>query len=203
MTWINLLIKNQIKHYIYKIPKGDSIILKPSNQIIIILSGISYMGEIFINKEISPLAILSTNNIFNNNNSNRKVYYKITALETTYLLSINRKTKNTQIIIDQNIAQYYLKTSESYKIINTIMKQKYILNRVTQLLLILCFKFGYIKGDSIFIPFQLSSQNIAILTGTSKNTITKITNKIYKTGIINKIYKNIISISKITNVNLE
>ena len=206
MTWIKFLLGNHIKYHLYKIKKEDSIIIKKINdpQIIIILSGTSYIAEKFTNNEISPIAILKTNNTFTINNSNRAIYYKIIPLETTYILNvepnkiINRKF---YMLIYKNKSKNYI--VENNKIINTIIKQKNISNRIIQLILTLCLNCGHIRGKNIYIPFSLSNKDIAILTGTSENSVTKIINKLYKSKVIKKIDRKIILLEDIKNLKLE
>ncbi len=204
MKWTKFLITNQTPYYLHKIDKKDSVIIKTvnTNQIIIVLAGTSYITERFTNKEILPLEILTQNSMFTINKLNRNIYYEITPLETTYILNIEENIfQYKNAYIPNKIKNNYSK--EAYKIINTIIKQKNITNRIIQLILLLLLHRGDIKGTNIHMPFQLSNKNIATLTGTSINTATKVMNKIYKTRIIKKFNKKLISISNVNHVKLE
>ncbi len=203
MRWTKFLITNKIKYNLYKINTKDSIIIKKinHNQVMIILFGISYIAETFINNEICPLAVLKTNNIFTINKSSRPIYYKIIPLTKTYILNIEINKdidkKLYMLIYKEKLKSYIIEHDTT---INTIIRQKNTTNRILQLILILCLKCGQIKGKDIHIPFELSNKNIAILTGTSENTVTKIINKIYKSKIIKKMDHKIVVLDNINNL---
>nr|YP_010619360.1 Global nitrogen transcriptional regulator [Amplisiphonia pacifica]WAX03373.1 Global nitrogen transcriptional regulator [Amplisiphonia pacifica] len=206
MKWIKLLTQNKIPYYIYKLKKEDFIILnKNTDNIIIILSGIIFITKVFTNKELLPIAILDKHNILITSNKETKTYYKIVSLEKAYILTLNKynlKKSTTGILIEIELLNNYNKTISNYEAMNNIMSQKKIKNRILQLIFTICLQFGKIESQRILIPFKLSNKNIAILTGTSENTVNKIIKRIYKQGIIKERSNKIISINNILNLNL-
>nr|YP_010850913.1 Global nitrogen transcriptional regulator [Lophurella mutabilis]WGH13571.1 Global nitrogen transcriptional regulator [Lophurella mutabilis] len=210
MKWIKFLTKNKIPYYIYKLKKEDCIILNniknKNNNVLIILSGTIFITKVFPNKELLPIAILNKNNILIKNNKELKIYYKLVALEKTYVLTLDLfilKQNKANTLLRINMLNAYKKTIEQYEAINNIMSQKSIKNRILQLILNMCLKFGQVKNQQVFIPFQLSNKNIAILTGTSKNTVSKIMKKIYNKNIIKNLNKKVIFLDNILNLNLK
>nr|YP_010619554.1 Global nitrogen transcriptional regulator [Xiphosiphonia pinnulata]WAX03567.1 Global nitrogen transcriptional regulator [Xiphosiphonia pinnulata] len=206
MKWIKLLTKNKIPYYIYKIKKEDFIILNKNNSnAMIILSGIIAITKVFHNKELLPIAILDRNNILIRGSKEAKTYYKIVALEKTYILTLNKDllNKSNNILININLLNSYNKTIDKYEAMNHIMSQKQIKHRILQLIFTICLQFGKVESQKIFIPFKLSNKNIAILTGTSENTVNKVIRKIYQQGIIKDYSNKVISINNILDLNLK
>nr|YP_010619944.1 Global nitrogen transcriptional regulator [Symphyocladia marchantioides]WAX03957.1 Global nitrogen transcriptional regulator [Symphyocladia marchantioides] len=203
MKWVKILAQNKIPYYIYKIKQEDFIILNKNNSnIIIILSGILFITKVFPNKESLPIAMLNKHDIFIKNNKEAKIYYKIIALEKAYLLTLNTNNleKSKNILIKNDILNSYKQTVNEYEAMNNVMSQKQIKNRILQLIFTICLKFGKIKNQKILIPFKLSNKNIAILTGTSKNTVNKIMREIYQQNIIQEYNNKIIYINNIYNL---
>nr|YP_010619749.1 Global nitrogen transcriptional regulator [Tayloriella tenebrosa]WAX03762.1 Global nitrogen transcriptional regulator [Tayloriella tenebrosa] len=204
MKWIKFLTQKKIPYYIYKLQKEDFIILNKNNsKIIIILSGIIFITKVFPNKELIPVAILDENNILIKSNKEIKTYYKIFALEKTYILTLDEYKLNESNIIGINLLHGYKKTIGKYEAMNNIISQKQIKNRILQLIFTICLEFGKLKNQKIFIPFKLSNKNIATLTGTSENTVNKVIREIYTEDLIKDISNNIISIKNILNLNLK
>nr|YP_009399597.1 global nitrogen transcriptional regulator [Dictyomenia sonderi]ARW69203.1 global nitrogen transcriptional regulator [Dictyomenia sonderi] len=205
MQWIKFLTQHKIPYYIYKLRKEDYIILNKTdhNKIIIILSGIVFITKVFPNRELLPIAILDKNNILIKSKKKTTIYYKIIALDTAYILTLNEynlNKNNISVLIGINLLNSYKKTIEQYETMNNIISQKDTKNRILQLIFIICLKFGKVKSQKIFIPFTLSNKNIAILTGTSENTVNKVIRKIYKQSIIKELNNKVISINNIFNL---
>nr|YP_009392144.1 global nitrogen transcriptional regulator [Periphykon beckeri]ARW60492.1 global nitrogen transcriptional regulator [Periphykon beckeri] len=210
MKLIKFLKKRKIPFYIYQLNKEDCIILNNinsnNNNIIIVLSGFIFINKVFSNKEILPIAILDRKAISIQTSKELKTYYKLIALEKTYILTINKNiiTENRMnIFLTTNILIRYYKTIERYEAINNIMIHKYITNRILQLVFNICIQFGKIKNKKVSIPFQLSSYNIAILTGTSENTVNKIIKTIDQYNIIKNLHQTVIAVDNILNLNLK
>nr|YP_010851705.1 Global nitrogen transcriptional regulator [Echinothamnion hystrix]WGH14560.1 Global nitrogen transcriptional regulator [Echinothamnion hystrix] len=210
MKLIKFLTNNKIPYYIYKLKKEDFIILNniknKNHNILIILSGTIFITKVFPNKELLPIAILNKNNILIKNNKELKIYHKLVALEKTYVLTLDLfilKQDKVNTLLKMNILNPYKKTIEQYEVINNIMSQKNIKNRILQLILNICLQFGKVKNQQIFIPFQLSNKNIAILTGTSENTVNKIMKQIYNKSIIKNLNKKVIFLDNILNLDLK
>nr|QCI05746.1 global nitrogen transcriptional regulator [Cryptopleura ramosa] len=193
MKWINEFSNSQIPYYIYKLNKGDTIIYNCNsdyNKSLVILNGIIYLIKIFTNQEIIPLAILNTNHIINLNpfRINQQNYYKIIALEKTYIISFNinklKYNSNTYKSLILNIMLSYELTIKQYEIMNCILMQKHIKDRLIQLILFLSLNFGIIHQKQIIIPFQLSQKNLGTIVGSNKITINKIINKLSQAMLI-------------------
>nr|ARW69414.1 global nitrogen transcriptional regulator [Polysiphonia sp.] len=210
MKWIKYLTINKIPYHIYKIKKKDSIILtnveNENNNLLIILCGILYITKVFPNKELLPVAILEKNEIFSQNRKNKDIYYKLTSLETTYVLSIEEhkvKMSNSYISKDINILKSHQKTVYKYELNNEIISQRYTKDRIIQLILIICLQFGKIKNKQLLIPFKLSQKNIAILSGTNKSSVNKTIKKMRTMKILRNVDKKTIYINNLLNLSLK
>ena len=206
MEWIKFLTISKIKYHIYKLNKSDTLILhnleNVNNKIIIILYGLIYIVKVFPNKELLPIAILDKNTILINYKKDNQIYYKLVALETTYIISFKEDNPNHTINTELNNIKYYKKTLKRYEEMSEIISQRKTKNRIVQLILLIGLKFGIIRNQVILIPFKLSQENIAMMTGLSQNTINKTMKVIYKMGIIEE-NKRIINLSNILNINLK
>lgn len=208
MKWINLFTKNSIKYCIYKLNKEDWIWIKNvyTNNSLIILYGSIYITKTFTNQEIIPLAILNKDNIFTpqETNINYKFYYKLIALETTYLISFNitslKNIRNENYFIS-NIIKSYKITLSKYESMNEILNQKNAKNRITQLILFLCLEFGTINKKQIYIPFKLSQKSLANMSNTNKNTVNKIIKCICDNIYVKYLKRKKIYIHNIFNIN--
>nr|YP_009398341.1 global nitrogen transcriptional regulator [Thaumatella adunca]ARW67527.1 global nitrogen transcriptional regulator [Thaumatella adunca] len=210
MKWIKLFSNHKIPYYVYKLNKSDSIILckkyNKKHKSLIILYGSIYVVKIFSNQEQIPIVILNKDNIFTNIEKQNKSYYKLIALEKTYIATFQINIFQSRHInhsLTINIIKNYDKTLEKYEIMNEIINQKYLKNRVLQLILSICLQFGIIKNNKVYIPFKLSQDNIAAMTGTTKTTVNKIMKIIYKKKIIEYSNKKTISINYILNLNFK
>nr|QCI04414.1 global nitrogen transcriptional regulator [Antithamnion hubbsii] len=204
MTWINYFSNSKIPFYIYKLKRGDSIIQNTSvknHKCIIILHGIIYKTQIFTNNEILPVAILNKNNIIDINCHliSYKSYYKIIAIEETYIISFSFKNlkynNKINMKLFHNLINGYKMTLYKYEIMRNILSHKYIKLRVIQLVLFLSIEFGIIERTQIKIPFIITKTDIAIMTGTNTNTINKIIKRLHKNKLIHYSTKNFISIN--------
>nr|YP_009122314.1 NtcA-like transcriptional regulator [Vertebrata lanosa]AJH66072.1 NtcA-like transcriptional regulator [Vertebrata lanosa] len=184
MNWIIFFAVNNINYYVYKLEGKDSIILKnvKKNNLsaIIVLEGIITVVKIFQNREILPLAILDRNHIIGQRKSDEG-YYKITALNNTYLITLEEsllyqnQIKNSNKI---NIPKNYKKTLEKYEETIQIIKQKNTKNRITLFILFIFLRFGFVSKHKIVIQLELTKEYIAAMTGTSVNSVNKILRKI-------------------------
>nr|YP_009300455.1 global nitrogen transcriptional regulator [Campylaephora sungminbooi]AKU47374.1 global nitrogen transcriptional regulator [Campylaephora sungminbooi]ALN11821.1 global nitrogen transcriptional regulator [Campylaephora sungminbooi] len=185
MKWISYLFTFNIPFYIYKLKTGDAIIKSNNNfhtQSIVILYGIAYMAQIFSNQEVLPINILHKNNILDikNYSTSTKSYYKITALQETYLISFSYKNININNNISKIFLKYYLTnyklTLFNQQMINSILIQKNTQRRIIQLIILLSIQFGIIYQEFVKIPFKIQKRDIAKITGSNVNT----TNKTFK-----------------------
>nr|ARW60289.1 global nitrogen transcriptional regulator [Laurencieae sp.] len=208
MKWISCLTNCNIPYYIYKLNRDDATIVynkyNNQNQLIIILHGSIYAIKIFANKKITPVVVLGKDSIFSTNRLSGHFYYKLIALEKTYIISLNinkvqKVTRsNTKLIL--KIIKSYQQTFSTYQIINEAMHQKYKKNRVFQLILLIFFQFGTISRTEIKLPFKISQKNLAIITGTNKETINKIIKEIKKISNIKHYRTKSIQLDNIFNL---
>lgn len=202
MQWIKFLSIHKTPHYIYKLSQYDHLIItnvhSNTDKNIIILYGITCVIKTFSNQEIIPVAILTKNNIFTNNNKDHTIYYKIIALELTYVITFNKTTNQDRL----NIIEYYIKTLEKYENMNQIMSQRQAKARIFQLILSICLQFGKVNKNTITMPFKLSKQCISTMTGLSEHTVSKIISKLHNKDILKKDQKTI-SIKNLLNINLK
>lgn len=183
MNWIIFFTKYKIPYQVYKLRKGDSIILshntQKNNSMIIILTGIVSLIRIFYTKEFLPLAILSKNNIIYESTNETK-YYQITALKTTYIIKVKENNLYKQKINNnykKTITKYYNKTFKRYEETISILNQSSKRNRVVLFILFIFLRFGTVKEHNIVIPFELEIKCISTMTTTGKETINKIIRK--------------------------
>lgn len=202
MQWIKFLSSNKTPGYVYKLSKFDYLLIKNSNdnhnKTIIVLYGITCIVKSFSNKEIVPISILSKNNIFTNNNEDREVYYKVIALELTYIITFNTIVKTEKL----DTSRYYIKTLEKYEYMNQIISERKAKKRIFQLILFICLEFGKIEKNFITIPFKLSQKYIAIMTGLSKHTVSKTISNLREADIIKKDQRTF-NVKNILNINLK
>lgn len=212
MKWINFFSNDNISYYTYKLNTEDSIIIHNSqftkNQAIIILCGSIYIVKTFVNKETLPLVILKKNNILNFNSlkTKFKYYYKLTALEKTYILSFkipydsqNKKKISYNLFI--SMMDSYNKTISQYEKMNEVMSHKYAKNRIIQLILLLCTEFGIVTKKQIQIPFKISQKSLATLSHTQKNNVNKTIKYLYHNTPIKYSNKKNIYIKNIYYIN--
>nr|YP_010155950.1 global nitrogen transcriptional regulator [Cumathamnion serrulatum]QQY85317.1 global nitrogen transcriptional regulator [Cumathamnion serrulatum] len=210
MKWIKTFSNSQITYYIYKLNKGDKILYKPNriySKSIIVLHGVIYLFKMFQNKDIFPLAILSTNNIINLDYSyDTQHYYTIIALDRAYLISYSLLDIKNKIYIKKqiliNIIYGQKSTLKQYELMNQILKHKYTKYRILQLIFLLSLEFGVIHDNKIIIPFSLSQKNLSIITGSNKITINKIMNYLSRKTIIKYSTKKFIYIEDIFSLQL-
>nr|YP_009397325.1 global nitrogen transcriptional regulator [Thuretia quercifolia]ARW66511.1 global nitrogen transcriptional regulator [Thuretia quercifolia] len=211
MKWLNNFSSANITYYIYKLNKNDFFILDPKiskDQSFIILNGIILIIKVFSNKKYFPLIILNTNNIISLEyfSTNSNYYYKLIALDKTYILSFSIKDLkgNNKIKpeIFHSIIDGYHITLTKYEIMNSILVHKLAKHRIIQLILFLSFEFGTISNKKILIPFSLSQKKLALITKSNKITVNKIIKHLCKEKIIKYLYKKIICIINIDKLTL-
>lgn len=182
MHWIIFFHTNKIPYEVYKLHKGDSIILSDTNfqYLTIILNGAVTLMKIISNEEIIPLAILSKNEIIDSKNAENS-YYRLIALSTTYVIktkSISLSWKQDNILGQLNISKFYQKTVKQYEEMLIVSNQKNTKKRIILFILFLFLKFGKIKQHRLIISFNILKQNIATMTNTKNSTVSKILEKV-------------------------
>nr|YP_009509365.1 global nitrogen transcriptional regulator [Gracilaria vermiculophylla]AXI97015.1 global nitrogen transcriptional regulator [Gracilaria vermiculophylla]QXU75218.1 global nitrogen transcriptional regulator [Gracilaria vermiculophylla]WDZ67951.1 global nitrogen transcriptional regulator [Gracilaria vermiculophylla] len=178
--WMQLFLESETSFYVYKLQKGDALVFQRpihDNPVVIVFYGTVYIMKIFTNGESFFLAILNSNSIIDFNFNSDYTYYKVIALENTYLIKFfwldfisNFKYLSTVFrLID--LFRYTLKQYENS---SYILLHKSVKYRVVQLLLFLCREFGVLNKHYIAIPFELSQKTISYITGSNPITVNKI-----------------------------
>lgn len=180
MNWIIFFAINKINYYVYKLENRDSIILKKVEKnslgAVIVLEGIVTLVKVFHNQETLPIATLNRNHIVSYTENN-EAYYKITALNNTYLITLKENLlyqDHTKNFIKVNILKNYKKTLEKYEETLQILNQKNTNNRIILFILFTFLRFGLISKHKIIIPVELRKECIATMTGTSLHRVNKI-----------------------------
>nr|YP_009400010.1 global nitrogen transcriptional regulator [Tolypiocladia glomerulata]ARW69829.1 global nitrogen transcriptional regulator [Tolypiocladia glomerulata] len=181
MNWITFFTMNCIPYQVYKLNQDDEMILLnkkiQDENIFIILSGAVILIRIFYNKEAIPVAILSNNNIIENQKINT-AYYKIIALKTTYIITLNKRFLYREYTKKISLLRYYRITIEKYEETILILNQKNLEKRIIMLILSIFLSFGKINEYKIILSFNITQQIVSLMTSTSMNTVNKIMNKI-------------------------
>lgn len=167
---------NQKFCHLYKLKIGDSLIIHRENNrnLYLILEGVIVLSKVFTNKEILSIGIFSWQDVIMTNFDNLSspnYFYKIQAICSTYIISVDRKNINfTQQIINMKSKQ----TNIKYQNMIEILAHKNIKNRFLQLLLILCDASSIINKNHIEIQLSLSKTIIAAILGSNRNTINQL-----------------------------
>lgn len=208
MKWLANLENNNIPFCIHILQKNDCLIIPKiieKKQIAYIVDGFMKIVKIFTNGENICIHLLYKKDIIPtikiNIKQHNNYYYKIVAITKTVIATIPSKILNERlkknIIYFQEFQTIYNKTNND---IANILVYKNTKKRVIQLLLTISKNFGKIKPKYIIIPFYLSHQTIATITGSQRITINRIMYALKKKRIIN--YDNqkilIYSIIKLT-----
>jgi len=193
MKWLANLENNNIPFCIHILQKNDCLIM-PSilekSQIIYIIDGFMQIVKIFTNGEKICIDLLYKKhvipNIKINIKHNNNYYYKIIAITKTVIATIpsqilNEKIKKNIICFQEFQIIYNRRNND----ITNILVYKNTKKRVIQLLLTISKQFGKIKPKYIIIPFYLSHQTIATITGSQRITINRIMYRLKKKKIIN------------------
>nr|YP_009297848.1 global nitrogen transcriptional regulator [Kumanoa americana]AOM67582.1 global nitrogen transcriptional regulator [Kumanoa americana] len=172
--------------HVYKLSIGDSLIVHKENNrnLYLILEGVIVLSKVFTNEEILSIGIFSWQDIIITNFDNLSspnYFYKVQAICSTYIISINRKNVTyTQKIIHMKSKQ----TSIKYQNMIEILAHKNIKHRFIQLLLTLCNICGIIDKNYIEIQLSLSQTIIAAILGSNRNTINQLIQEMQKKQLI-------------------
>nr|YP_009511545.1 global nitrogen transcriptional regulator [Gracilariopsis mclachlanii]AXI97422.1 global nitrogen transcriptional regulator [Gracilariopsis mclachlanii] len=196
--WVQLLLELDIPFYVYKLNKGDSIISKykhKNSSAAIILYGTVYVLKMFTNGEAICVALLNHNNIIDFNFSTLDkdyVYYKIIALEETYLINfywLDFICIFNYLPIAIKIFNLFRNTLKKYEMTSYVISHKSIRYRIIQLFVLLCQEFGYINNNCIKIPFEISQLTISNMIGSNTITVNKIMRDLINQFLIKYIVK--------------
>nr|YP_009510933.1 global nitrogen transcriptional regulator [Gracilaria gracilis]AXI96606.1 global nitrogen transcriptional regulator [Gracilaria gracilis] len=178
--WMHLFFESKIPFYIYKLYKGDALIFRYDSKhkpLMIVFHGTVYVMKIFTNSESLFLAILTNNSIIDFNFNSNYAYYKVIALENTYLVKffwLDYITHFKYLSTLVKLLDLFRYTLIQYEKSSCILLHKSIRYRVIQLLLLLCKEFGILNNNYIIIPFELSQKTISCITGSNPITVNKV-----------------------------
>lgn len=198
MKWLKKLKDWNISFQVHELQKEDFIVLQPASgkqNAIYILDGVAQLMQVFTNKEKICIKLLLNNQVAINYGALNQSNYCNTVLAITKTKIItaahqeiwDKLAKDTDKFA-QNVS--YI-PNEQYEITN-ILSHRNTKKRIVQLLIILIKQFGEITGRKITIPFNLSHQAIADITGSQRITVNKIMSKLKSRCIINYGNKSII-----------
>nr|QCI05925.1 global nitrogen transcriptional regulator [Dasysiphonia japonica] len=138
--------------------------------------------------------------------SDNKYYYKLIALENTYIISFNIKEIKPSIKLKTNIFLRIIHsqqlTLKNYERMNLILKHRYIKYRIIQMILLLFLQFGVINNNSIYIPFHLSQKYLTIILGTNKTIVNQTIQQLIKKMIIKYSTKKIMYINNLSKLQM-
>lgn len=181
MEWLKDLESYNISFHTHILEKQESIFIQrisKNNQIIYIVDGLIQLLQVFTNKEKICLNLLKKNQMITSGNiasKARNYYYILTSVTKTTIITVPLKEFKAKI--GKNIKKLANITSWDYSIENQmigILSHKNTKKRIIQLLMILIKEFGKIEEHKITIPFHLSHQTIANITGSQRITVSKI-----------------------------
>lgn len=191
MKWLTELEHYNMSFSIYILNTNDSIIfphITDDNQIICVLDGFMQILKVFTNGEKICTKLLYKNNALTDIkfHVNRKTtyYYKAIAITKTAIVTIPTKE------LDTKIKRHFLKILSNFEMIYQnhdiihILSYKNTKQRLVQFLLILIKNFGQINQNFIIIPFYISHNTIANITGSQRITINRIMSTFKQNQII-------------------
>lgn len=198
MKWLKKLKDWNISFQVHELQKEDFIVLQTASgkqNAIYILDGVAQLMQVFTNKEKICIKLLLNNQVAINYGALNQSNYCNTVLAITKTKIItaahqeiwDKLAKDTDKFA-QNVS--YI-PNEQYEITN-ILSHRNTKKRIVHLLIILIKQFGEITGRKITIPFNLSHQTIADITGSQRITVNKIMSKLKSRCIINYGNKSII-----------
>lgn len=188
MEWLKKLEDYNISFHIHLLEKEDFIIIKKEyeeKRIMYILDGLAQLMKVFSNNEKVCVELLQNCQITTtyHSSSRRNNHYNIlTAITVTKIITVSAQEIKTIQATDKtsrftgNVVRQHNKNNE----ITSILSHRNTQKRIVQLLIILAKKFGRVKGSVIAIPFHLSHQTIADITGSQRGTVGKIMSKLKK-----------------------
>lgn len=171
--------------YSYQLQVGDAIVIHPDNNYnsYFLIKGSLLMSKTFSNKEIVGLNILSKSTVINlqyEDSCKSNYYYKLEALVTTYILSFPKYSQIESYLV----TIYHLHAvDQSFNLLEVFIHRK-VKSRLVHLLLVISQLFGLISQQYIKIDLVLSHSNLAVLTGTNTNTISKLLKELQHNKLI-------------------
>ena len=199
MRWLRKLENSNLSFYIHQLKEQDAILTnnqKNNKQIICILEGSMKLLKIFSNNEKICVRLMHRNEIINCSEFNLlqagKYYYSLTAV--TYSIIATIQAKEFKIKAKKKLQASICKLKYlNHNSVIYILSHRNTKKRIVQMLLILMQKLGQIRDHKAIIPFHLSHQTIAAITGSQRVTVNRIMNNLKQNGIISYGNKKIIA----------
>nr|YP_009296686.1 global nitrogen transcriptional regulator [Apophlaea sinclairii]AOM65826.1 global nitrogen transcriptional regulator [Apophlaea sinclairii] len=193
--WCYLLSFQKVCFNIHKMCPGDYILVRAEDihKMYLITQGAVKFSKIFTDTSTLTLAILRENDLITIIKTQNYYYYSAEALSFTLILSYNydkilQKSNQFSTLHSELVLAYHRYIQKVYKIIQVLSHRDKI-NRLINLLLILCQQFGIVTRFGIVINLVMTHNTLAIIIGSSRITITKILNSFQKTQVIS-VYHN-------------
>lgn len=200
MELLKKLENCNISFHIHLLEKEDFILIGKANEkkhIVYILDGITRLTKVFSNNERICIKLLHSRQVVNISKEcvHRQNYYNVlTAITATKIIVMPAqavKIVKTKSKTDKTKTGIICQQNNSSEIVS-ILSHRNTKKRISQLLIILVKQFGKIKGRMITIPFYLSQQAIAEITGSQRGTVSKIMNSLKRNKTISYGSKSII-----------
>ena len=195
----------------YKLNRNDSIIIYekywPKNNLLIVLYGTLYAMKIFKNKKKISTIILNRNKVFKAHLDHSDSYYKLIALEKSYITNINIDNVQIKVPVSkkllENVINSYKETIKIYETLNRIIQERQTSKRIIQNIFFILLHFGLIKNKQIYLPFKLSQKNLSFISQTSPGRTSKVIKKINQQCQIKHPTKISIEIKNLLNLTIE
>lgn len=200
MKWLKKLENCNISFHIHVLDKEDFIVIRKGNtekRIVYILDGLMQLIKVFSNGEKICIELLhSCQTAITPKPASRTSNYCsiLTAITFTKIITVSEQEINkipAAGTLSEIAQDMILQKNKNYQIAS-ILSHRNTKKRIIQLIIILAKQFGQIKGQIVTIPFHLSHQTIADITGSQRGTVNKIMNQLRKNSSIRYSSKNMI-----------
>lgn len=211
MRWIYALKNSKFTYRVYKLNINDSVIIYKKywqkNNLLIVLHGTLYAMKIFKNKKKISTIILNRNKVFKAHLDNSESYYKLIALEKSYITNINIDNIQIKNPISKkllgNVMNSYKETIKIYETLNRIIQERQTSKRIIQNIFFILLHFGLIKNKQIYLPFKLSQKNLSSISQTSQGKTSQVIKEINRRWQMKHQTKISIEIKNLLNLTVE
>nr|YP_009314203.1 Global nitrogen transcriptional regulator [Izziella formosana]SCW22457.1 Global nitrogen transcriptional regulator [Izziella formosana] len=184
---------DQVKPSIYKLKPGDLLVIYPNDHnLYVVVQGLMVVNKLFSNGEKFSLDLIQTGYVIKKMFKPKTRYnycYEITPLELTYIINIS----GTEKYLSQQYYRHYFSDDTHSRISFTgLYAQKNIKNRIIHLLLLLSEVTGHTIKTSLILHIELPYKLIATITGSTRNTVSKIINQMEADHILSYYSRQII-----------
>lgn len=177
LSILNYLDSSISVNYVYKMKPNDYLILyHGDNKVYSVIEGTLIIYKCFSNNEMFTTNIVGVGGIISPcfySSPTNNYFYMIEAISISYIIGLSYKKNN-----EKNLCYAYHRPSYispySYYNIGEILIHKTVKHRLIHLLLVLSQMCGVKHGHKVYLKVILSYQTLSCITGTSKNTISKL-----------------------------